>query len=133
MMQHARLIAATCAVALLGACTPASNNAASNQSANVAAAAPTNAASNQIVSASPAPAGGSGGGGLIQQACAADFQQLCPNFVWGTPGGLGTCMHGHYKAFSQPCKTALATARNKWQGGNSGQAQSYAPPISSTQ
>ena len=131
MIQHARLIAAACAVALLSACSPPSANTASNQAANAAAAEPTNTAPIQAASAVSAPTGGGGAGALIQQACAADFQQLCPDFVWGTPGGLGACMKGHYKAFSQPCKTALATARNRWQGGNSGQAQSYAPPTNS--
>jgi hypothetical protein len=135
MKQHTRLIAAGLAFAMLAGASSAqpggaqpAPNAPPAQPPN-AAPAPDANASGQPASASSAPA--PTGGGSLRQACAADFQQQCPDYVWGTPGGMGACMKGHYAAFSQPCKSALVAVRNASQGAKSAPSQPLPPPVSS--
>ena len=127
MTQPSRLIAAIFAFAILAACSPQATNGASN----VTSAQLTNEASIQPVSGALPPVsasgGAGGGGGGLRQICAADFQQYCPNFVWGAPGGLWECMRGRLKQFSPPCRTALLAAEIRWHSAKPAQTQSAAP------
>jgi hypothetical protein len=50
-----------------------------------------------------------------RQACAADFQKLCPDAKPGPGGGLRECVTAHFNELSDPCKQAIMAMRQQMQ------------------
>jgi hypothetical protein len=67
------------------------------------------------------PGPGPGRGGAVRQACRADIEKLCPGVQ---PGGgrVMQCMRQHTAEISDPCKSAMMSARGNRRG------QQGAPP-----
>lgn len=67
------------------------------------------------------PAGG--GRAALREACAADFQKVCPDAKPGPGGGLRECVRAHFSDLSDGCKSAIAQMRAQRQGGAAGGGQ----------
>jgi hypothetical protein len=50
-----------------------------------------------------------------REACAADFQKLCPDAKPGPGGGLRECVQAHFSQFSTPCQQAIQAMRARMQ------------------
>ncbi len=66
--------------------------------------------STQPAPAMTPPAAGSGRFAAIQQACAGDFQTLCPGMQPGD-GKLGQCIRANRDKLSSGCSSAMAAMR----------------------
>jgi len=58
------------------------------------------------------------GADAVRQACAADFQKLCPDAKPGD-GSLRACARAHFTEFTGACRQAMLQMRQAMQSGQS--------------